>query len=151
MRDAERGVNHGYFMTPEDFEFRKPHEITQMVEGLPAVFLRRDRGDPKRNILVGAPCKPRTEPDPTCLPIGPPPANDAVARVFRCVMTVYLDRVRIVGKVGSSLGRSTDDFVNELVVPSSVAAMEVYPRGTGAPPEFQPMNGSCGVVLIWTR
>jgi hypothetical protein len=66
-------------------------------------------------------------------------------------MTVYLDRVRIVGRVGTSLGRSTDDFVNEMVVPSSVAAMEVYPRGTGAPPEFQPMNGNCGVVLIWTR
>jgi len=61
-------------------------------------------------------------------------------------MTVYLDRVRIVGKFGS-----TDDFVNEIVVPSSVAAMEVYPRGTGAPPEFQSMNGSCGVVLIWTK
>jgi hypothetical protein len=62
-------------------------------------------------------------------------------------MTVYLDRVRIVGTVG---GRP-DDFVNEMVVPSSVAAMEVYPRGTGAPPEFQPMNGNCGVVLIWTK
>jgi len=62
-------------------------------------------------------------------------------------MTVYLDRVRIVGRVAGRL----DDFVNEIVVPSSVAAMEVYPRGTGAPPEFQPMNGSCGVVLIWTK
>ena len=143
MRDAERVASHGYFMTPEDFEFRKPNHITQMVEGLPAVFLKRDRGLPKRELLVGAPCKPRTEPDPACVMIGSPIAT---ARVYRCVMTVYLDRVRIVGKFGS-----TDDFVNELVVPSSVAAMEVYPRGTGAPPEFQSMNGSCGVVLIWTK
>ena len=147
MRDAERGVNHGYFMTPEDFEFRKPHEITQMAEGLPAVFLKRDKGDPKRYVLVGAPCKPRTEPDPTCVRIGSAMEGPSSARIFRCVMTVYLDRVRIVGRVG---GR-TDDFVNEMVVPSSVAAMEVYPRGTGAPPEFQSMNGSCGVVLIWTK
>jgi len=144
MRDAERGVNHGYFMTPEDFEFRKPHEITQMVEGLPAVFLKRDQGNPRKYVLVGAPCKPRTEPDPTCVRIG---SEIGSASIFRCVMTVYLDRVRIVGMVG---GRP-DDFVNEMVVPSSVAAMEVYPRGTGAPPEFQPMNGNCGVVLIWTR
>ena len=143
MRDAERGANHGYFMTPEDFEFRKPNHITQMVEGLPAVFLKRDKGLPKRELLVGAPCKPRTEPDPACVMIGSP---IAVARVYRCVMTVYLDRVRIVGKFGSA-----DDFVNEMVVPSSVAAMEIYPRGTGAPPEFQSMNGSCGVVLIWTK
>jgi hypothetical protein len=149
MRDAERGVNHGYFMTPEDFEFRKPNQITQMVEGLPAVVVKRDGTvNPRKEMIVGAPCKPRTEPDPACVLIG---SATALARVYRCVMTVYLDRVRIVGKLGNSLGRGPDDFVNEIVVPSSVAAMEVYPRGTGAPPEFQPMNGSCGVVLIWTR
>ena len=145
MRDAERGVNHGYFMTPEDFESRKPFQITQMVEGLPAVLVKKDgSGNPRKEMLVGAPCKPRTEPDPACVMIGSP---ISIARIYRCVMTVYLDRVRIVGRVG---GRP-DDFVNEMVVPSSVAAMEVYPRGTGAPPEFQPMNGNCGVVLIWTR
>jgi hypothetical protein len=66
-------------------------------------------------------------------------------------MTVYLDRVKIAGKVGSSLGSGTDDFVNEIVQSSSVAAMEVYPRGVGAPPEFQSTAGSCGVVLIWTK
>jgi hypothetical protein len=148
MRDAERGVNHGYFMTPEDFEFRKPHQITQMVEGLPTVLVKRDgTGNPRKEMLVGAPCKPRTEPDPACVRIGSAMEGPSSARIFRCVMTVYLDRVRIVGRVG---GR-TDDFVNEMVVPSSVAAMEVYPRGVGAPPEFQPMNGSCGVVLIWTK
>ena len=145
MRDAERGVNHGYFMTPEDFDFRKPYQITQMVEGLPAVVVKKDAsGNPKKEMLVGAPCKPRTEPDPACVIIG---SSISAARVYRCVMTVYLDRVRIVGRVAGRL----DDFVNEIVVPSSVAAMEVYPRGTGAPPEFQPMNGSCGVVLIWTK
>ena len=147
MRDAERGVNHGYFMTPEDFEFRKPHEITQMAEGIPAVIVKRDNGDPKRYVLVGAPCKPRTEPDPACVRIGSSMEGPSSARLFRCVMTVYLDRVRIAGKFGSS----PDDFINEVVVPSSVAAMEIYPRGVGAPPEFQSMNGSCGVVLIWTK
>jgi hypothetical protein len=151
MRDAERGVNHGYFMTPEDFEFRKPNQITQMVEGLPAVFVARDpSGNPRKYRLLGAPCKPREIP-------GGPPDRDCVlaigsnstpgARLYRCVMTVFLDRVRIVGRTGAG----EDDLVNDMVVPSSVAAMEVYPRGTGAPPEFQPMNGSCGVVLIWTK
>ena len=147
MRDAERGVNHGYFLTPEDFEFRKPNQITQMVEGLPAVYLKRNIANPRQDLLVGPPCKPRTNPDKDCVPIGPAPIGEAVARQFRCVMTVYLDRVRIVGKPGNS----PDDFINEMVVPSSVAAMEVYPRGVGAPPEFQPMNGNCGVVLIWTK
>ena len=148
MRDAERGVNHGYFMTPEDFEFRKPHEITQMVEGVPAVFVKRDAGNPRRYVLVGAPCRPRTEPDATCVRIG---SEIGAASIFRCVMTVYLDRVKIGGKAGSSLGFSTDEFVNEIVQSSSVAAMEIYPRGVGAPPEFQSMTGNCGVVLIWTK
>jgi hypothetical protein len=148
MRDAERGVSHGYFMTPEDFESRRPFEITQMVEGLPAVLVRRaGNGDPKKAILVGQPCKPRTDPDPACVRIGSDMEGASSARIFRCVMTVYLDRVRIVGRVGGG----PDDFINEMVVPSSVAAMEVYPRGTGAPPEFQSMNGSCGVVLLWTK
>ena len=150
MRDAERGVNHGYFMTPEDFELRKPNLITQMAEATPAVFIGRDpNGDPRKYVLMGAPCKPREipggPPDRTCvLAIG---SNTTPgARLYRCVMTVFLDRVRIVGRTGGA-----DDLVNEMVVPSSVAAMEIYPRGNGAPPEFQPMNGSCGVVLIWTK
>jgi hypothetical protein len=151
MRDAERGVNHGYFMTPEDFEFRKPHLITQMAEGTPAVFIKRDQnGNQRKLVLVGAPCKPRE------IPGGPPDRNcvlvigdnsGAGPRLYRCLMTVYLDRVRIVGGAGAG----GDDHVNDMVVPSSVAAMEIYPRGVGAPPEFQPMNGNCGVVLIWTK
>jgi hypothetical protein len=151
MRDAERGVNHGYFITPEDFEFRKPNQITQMAEGTPAVFVARDpSGDPRKYRLLGAPCKPREipggPPDRSCV-IAIGSTSTAGARLYRCVMTVFLDRVRIVGRTGGS----TDDLVNEMVLPSSVAAMEIYPRGTGAPPEFQPMNGSCGVVLIWTK
>ena len=148
MRDAERGVNHGYFMTPEDLEFRKPYQITQMFEGLPAVVVKKDgSGNPRKEMLVGAPCKPRTEPDPTCVRIGSAMEGASSARIFRCVMTVYLDRVKIAGKFGGS----PDDFINEIVMPSSVAAMEVYPRGVGAPPEFQSMSGNCGVVLIWTK
>jgi len=149
MRDAERGVNHGYFMTPEDFDFRKPNLITQMVEATPAVFVARDpSGNPRKYRLLGAPCKPRE------IPGGPPDRTCVISigdlsggpKLYRCVMTVFLDRVRIVGQTGGA----ENDLVNEMVLPASVAAMEVYPRGVGAPPEFQ-SNGNCGVVLIWTK
>ena len=136
MKDAERGINHGYFVTPEDFEFRKPHLITQMAEGHAAVYMKRNGLNPLKDIIVGTPC---ATPSKSCVPVGP--------NLLRCVMTVYLDRIRIVGKPGGS----PDDFVNELVVTTQVAAMEIYPRGVGAPPEYQPMNGSCGVVLIWSK
>ena len=135
MKDAERGINHGYFVTPEDLEFRKPTLITNMAEGNPAVFVRHKSNNPREDMIVGAPC---AVPSKMCVPMGP--------SLFRCVMTVYLDRVRIVGKMGNA-----PEFVNELVMPTHVAAMEIYPRGVGAPPEYQAENGSCGVVLIWSK
>ena len=116
MQDAERGINHGYFITPEDLERRKPNLITQMAEGFPSVRIFR-RGDPKFDVIQGT---------------------------NNCNMTVYLDNIRIVGRVA---GR--DDFVNEIALPNHVAAMEVYPRGLGAPPQYR--VGTCGVVLIWTK
>lgn len=136
MKDAERGINHGYFVTPEDFEFRRPHLITQMAESYPAVYVRHNPRKPREDLILGTPC---STPSKMCVPVGP--------HLFRCLMTVYLDRIRIVGKMGNI----PDDLVNELVLPTQVAAMEIYPRGVGAPPEYQPTNGSCGVVLIWSK
>lgn len=118
MQDVERGINHGWFITPEDLERRKPNYITQMADGLPTVHVRRGMF-PKDDVIVGG---------------------------RECKMTVYLDNVRIVGKLGRF-----DDLVNELVVPTHVAAMEIYPRAVNAPPQYQPLNGTCGVVLIWTK
>ncbi len=118
LLDANRGINHGYFVTPEDFARRKPNWVTQMADGFPSVYVRR----------------------------GVRPMNDVIAGSLGCKMTVYLDNIRIVGKLN---GR--DDFVNEMVPPNHVAAMEIYPRSVTAPPQYQPLNGTCGVVLIWTR
>ena len=119
MRDAERGINHGYFLTPEDFEFRKPTLLTNMAEGLPGVRIFH-HPEPRKNVIEG---------------------------LNRCKMTVYLDRIRIVGK----LGGAADDYVNELIQGTDIAAMEVYPRAVGAPPQYQALNGTCGVVLIWSK
>ncbi|HEX9565162.1 MAG TPA: carboxypeptidase regulatory-like domain-containing protein [Gemmatimonadaceae bacterium] len=118
MKDAERGINHGYFITPEDIERRKPNWITQMADGFPTVRVVH----------------------------GHPPMKDVIRGSLNCKMTVYLDNVRIVGRMN---GR--DDYVNELAPPNHVAAMEIYPRAVSAPPQYQPLNGTCGVVLIWTR
>ena len=118
MRDADRGINHGYFVTPEDLERRKPNWISQMAEGFPTVSIRRGMF-PKDDVIIGA---------------------------RGCTMTVYLDNVRIVGRL-----RGIDDKVNEMAAPTHVAAMEIYPRAIGAPSQYQSNNGTCGVVLIWTK
>ena len=118
IRDADRGINHGYFITPEDLARRNPNWITQMADGLPTVRVQRGM-IPMKDVIVGS---------------------------MGCKMTVYLDNIRIVGKLGRS-----DDFLNEVVMPTHVAAMEIYPRAVMAPPQYQPLNGTCGVVLIWTK
>jgi hypothetical protein len=76
----------------------------------------------------------------------PMPSFDVIVGARDCPMTVYLDNIRITNRLQ---GRS--DFVNELVPVTHVAAMEIYPRALGAPPQYLPLRGSCGVVLIWTK
>ncbi|HEX9565164.1 MAG TPA: carboxypeptidase regulatory-like domain-containing protein [Gemmatimonadaceae bacterium] len=126
MADVERGVNHGYFITPEDLAFRRPLNATDAVGGIPTIRVR---------------------------PI--PGAKLPLARLMRiegqggCPMTVYLDRIRI--QPAMIRGEWRDELINELVQTGSVAGIEVYPRAVGAPPEFQANNGTCGIVLIWTK
>lgn len=119
MRDVERGINRGYFITPEDLERRKPNFITQMLEGYPSIRVNAMYGQHYAQILGTGNCR----------------------------MTVYLDGVRIIGK----LNPRAEEPVNVVVKPSEIAGAEVYPRGVGAPPQYQELNGSCGIVLIWTR
>jgi hypothetical protein len=126
MKDAERGIARGYFITPEDIDKRKPTWITQMVQDLPSIRVCRRvsiiclDGDPKGAVILG--------------PEG-------------CLMTVYLDNIRVIG----SRTRRAEDPINLLALPTSVAGIEVYPRSVSAPPQYLSMNGTCGVVLIWTK
>jgi hypothetical protein len=126
MRDAERGINHGYFITSEDMERRRPTLITNMFEGLAGVRVEQMPGstDPKNKIVRGA-------------------LREAGGY---CLMTVYLDGIRVAGMAGGG-----HDPLNYLINPTTVAAMEVYARPVSAPPQYQSLNGTCGVILIWTK
>jgi hypothetical protein len=119
MRDVDRGINRGYFITPEDLEQRRPNFITQMLEGYPSIRVSAMHGQHYAQILGVGGCK----------------------------MTVYLDGVRIVGK----LNPRAEEPVNMMVKPNEIAGTEIYPRGVGAPPQYQSLNGACGIVLIWTK
>lgn len=59
-----------------------------------------------------------------------------------CAPVVWLDGAPI-----RTLGGSF--FLDDLVVASDVAAMEVYPRASSVPAEFSGMN-DCGAVVVWT-
>lgn len=58
-----------------------------------------------------------------------------------CKPTVWLDGMRAFGAE-----------VDELVRPTDVAGMEVYPSWAGIPLQYQDRdNRMCGVILVWTR
>jgi hypothetical protein len=118
LRDVERGINRGYFVTPEDIERAKASYTTRMLQGFPTV----------RVISKGL------------------PTYDTVLGSNGCKMTVYMDNIRIVGTLSGN-----DELINQMVAPSHVAGIEIYPHAVSAPPRYQSLNGSCGVILIWTR
>ncbi len=56
----------------------------------------------------------------------------------RCRVRVFLDWAPYTGPVS--------DFA-----PTSIGALEVYPLGSGMPPQFDPGRGQCGVIVLWSR
>lgn len=138
MADSERGARVGYFVTPEDLAIRNPINVTDAVEQFPNIRVRPiDDGKADEfglNHGDGLPLNRKMR----------------VEDRQGCPLTVYLDRVRI--QPGSiRAGMFTDEPINQIISPSSVAGIEVYPRAASAPPEFTIAAGTCGLVLIWTR
>lgn len=127
MRDAEKGINRGYFIAPEELERRKPAFLTQMLDGFPGILVAKDPLDQRKATVRG-------------------PLRTGMGGQ-RCTMTVFLDGRRVL----PTLSGRIDDHIDELVDPTAVAAVEIYPHPTSAPPQFQSLNGVCGVILIWTR
>lgn len=125
MADAERGINRGWFITPEELDLRKPTLVTNAVEATPGARVR------------------------------PIPGNTYDWRKLRiedskgCPLTVYLDRIRI--QPTRIRGTFVDEGINVLVPINHVSGIEVYPSQFGAPPEYRVESGTCGVVLLWTK
>lgn len=131
LADKELGILRGEFVTPEEVERFKPSRATQVLEGRPGLLIRR----------TGASCHIATQ----CW---------AVLGTGGCVATVYLDGKRL-NPLGAPQGTQTDPryapFIDDVITPTSIAGVEIYPRGAQAPPQYQSLNGMCAVVLIWTR
>jgi len=143
MAERDKWGGSGQFITPEEIEFRKPVRTTQLLDGRHGVHLRRFGSC---NVMVRC-----------WVPLGP---NE-------CDVTMYLNGVRLKqpgavlpsgGMVATAMraihspSASHDVvFLDELAHPSAVAGIEVYQRATAAPPQYQILNGACGVILVWTK
>ncbi len=137
MAEVENGARVAYFVTPEDLALRNPVNVTDAVEQFPNIRIRPiDDGKVDGAGLNHA-------------------DGVTLARKFRiedrtgCPLTVYLDRMRIQPSIVGL--KPVDQEINTIVQPHSVAGIEVYPRRGGTPPEYQAVEGTCGVVLIWTK
>jgi hypothetical protein len=128
MSQQEHGALVGEFVTPEEIEMRNPQRVTQLLEQRRGLTVRR----------VG-----------TC---------QVIAQCYRvmgannCPATVYLDGHRL-NRLGdpAAAGPSSAPAIDELITVTSVSGIEVYPRGSSAPPRYQSLAGTCAIVVIWTK
>lgn len=142
MKERQRGAGTGHFLTAKDIEAMQPLRVTQVVENVPSMAVRRVGGD--RFAIYGR-----------------------LSSGGECAATVYLDGVRIAG-VGDVLtgkdrrGRPVvmrgDDgggiSIDQFVTPTELAGVEVYARGMLAPVRLQPNDPNamkCAIVAFWTK
>lgn len=123
MRDADRGLTYGFFITPEDIDARRPFRSSQMLERVPGIRLAGTGGN---NVI----------------PVG---QNG-------CPLTVYLDGARLKLDDDTNRGKVLPgDSFDGVIGVTSIAGIEIYPRGTRAPARFQLLNGTCGIIAVWTK
>lgn len=127
VTDVKRGINNGFFITPEEIESRPGARVTDFLSGRAGIRVK----------LVQEVGKGRWGLEPQGLD--------------GCRMTIYVDGVRFHMLNSPGLERGNINFINDLLSTNTVAGIEVYPRSVTAPPKYQSLNGTCGVILIWTR
>lgn len=123
MNQSINGALVGEFILPEEIEMRRPNRATQMLEGRRGIRVQRFGN-----------CYDIT----TCY---------RVTGSGSCAATVYLDGRRLNKLQNPNEAPSIDDLVG----PTAISAIEIYPRGSSAPPQFQSLSGTCSIVAIWTR
>lgn len=129
MNQAVNGALIGEFVLPEEIEIRKPNRATQLFEGRRGIRVRRFGN-----------CYDVT----TCY---------RITGTGDCAATVYLDgrRLNPINQGSAAAGIAATPSIDDILNPSAVSAIEIYPRGSSAPPQFQSLAGTCAIVAIWTR
>jgi len=128
--DVERGINHGFFITSEELEQRPAAKVTDLLRQFPAIRVGRVKEDARDGRS------------------GLQPQG-----VDGCRLEIYVDGVRFynIGLKRNYLPPGAGLFIDEAVTTNTIAAIEIYPRAVTSPPKYQSLNGTCGVMLIWTK
>jgi Carboxypeptidase regulatory-like domain len=131
MADHEKGIGAGHFITAEDIERRNPRKLTQMLEEIPSLRILRVPAKPGDMCPLGY-----------CL---------APTGTNHCPMGVYLDGQRLNRLTSANPSADYVADLDDFIIPTHVAGMEVYAHPGEVPPQYQLLNGNCGVILIWTK
>ena len=76
---------------------------------------------------------------------------DTTIRVAMTPLAVRLAAVQVLGTQMSSKLELRGFYGRMRDVERGINRGYFVTRGVGAPPQYQELNGSCGIVLIWTR
>lgn len=121
---AHRGT--GYYITREQIEQRRPHQLTDLFRSIPAFA------------LVATPLGDR----PTTASDAARPGG-AGSRGEPCQVRYFVDGTPFEAAHGGLIGLD--------LRPSDVEGIEVYRSELGVPAKYRRAAGGCGVVLIWKR
>ena len=117
----------GVFITAEEIEQIVPMRTTSLLAQLPQISLscgQRARG---------------------CMVVTPGVRNTIPGFAGCAHPTVLVDGAKMIRS-----GRP-QDTIDALVIPSEIAAIEVYTTASEIPAEFSGPDARCGVIVIWTK
>jgi hypothetical protein len=150
LADREKGMGSSIFVTPEEVRHRNAFRVTQHFEGRPGINVTRVCTAGVDVIMAGRRASPN--------------AISSTQRCYgligpnSCIMTVYLDGVKL-QPADPSRARQTNwrvpneetvPLLDDLIQASSIVAVEIHPRAASLPAQYQPET-TCGVALLWTR
>ncbi len=127
---ADQGF--GHFITPDDMAVRQPIGFGDLLRGIPGLSIF---GTPfGTQVLFNKPSATRSgEVEPFCQP------------------RIYLDGVLISQPSPFNDSKFMGAYPDQVANVGDIAGMEVHTRFTGIPLAYGGTQGSCGVILIWTK
>jgi hypothetical protein len=141
MHARDRGAGGGFFITAADIERRAPAQVTSIFDNIPGIYVLRVG---QRNFSIFGDSRSMSGPVDQ-----------------KCEATVFLDGIKLQSggdylktitvrrKRVEVLERGV--AIDQLVLPSNIAGIEVYASANTAPTQYQAVNNGCSIVLIWTK
>jgi hypothetical protein len=138
----------GTFISARDIEKRSPLTVTALMRDVSGtrVVSRGGRGG-KNDFVVGrgGTCALGLVVDGLRVEINNPPIEATQPRITSIIGS------RQVAATESRRGLPTDPSLDEMVNPSMVAAIEVYPSAASVPTGLHHHSDGCGLIVVWTR